>query len=362
MVWALEVGGAERFLVKLVQNIPKDEWECKVVCLSRKGVWARELENQGIEVISMDKRTGMDARILFRLRSLIKKQQPDLVNTHLWTADLWGRLAAILAGVKHIVVTEQNVDLWKKWHNKWIDKFLFRWTERVICVADQVARFYHDEFNVPKEKIAVIPNAIDLSLFDRGSLATDLRGSLGVDSGQFVFVCAARLHPQKAHHVLIDATTKLVGQGHKNFRIWLAGDGQLRQQLEECVKEKCIDEYVRFLGIRQDIAQIFMQSDCFVLSSDYEGLPLAILEAMAAGLPIVATHVGGNSQVVETGKNGILVPPRDPTALADAMKTLIDNRDLAREMGNMSRALVEREFSIEMVAEKTTALFKECLG
>lgn len=361
LIWALEVGGAERLLVKLVQNIPRDKYDVTVVCLSREGVWAREVMDSGIRGICLNKKTGFDLLILPRLIGLFRRERPDIVNTYLWTADLWGRLAAVIAGVKHIIVTEQNVDLWKKWYHVIIDKILFRWTEKVICVSHEVVKFYHDSFDVPKHKLVMIPNAIDVMLFDRECAPTGLRAVLGIGENEFVFVCAARLHPQKRHEVLIDAVNKMRERGTSSFRLLLVGEGERRQELDSLVQREGLQEVVHFLGLRQDIPDILLQVNGFVLSSDYEGLSLAILEAMAARLPVVATSVGGNPQIIQDGINGYLVPPRDSSALADAMGRLVEDRNRARLMGCRGRKQVEEIYEIKAVTRQTLDLFKECV-
>lgn len=360
LIWALDVGGSERLLVKLVQQIPKDRYDITVVCLFWKGVWADELETKGIKVVSMGKRKGFDPWILPRLISLMRREKPDLVNTHLWTADLWGRLSAVLAGVKHIVVTEQNVDVWKRWYNKIIDRVLFRWTDYVICVSDGVVGFYHKELGVPHRKMRMIPNAIDITPFDRPECA-DFRLVLG-RGGEYIFTCAARLHAQKAHEVLFESVELLCLKGVTGFRVNLVGDGERRRELEGLVRAKKLEDRIAFLGLRQDIPAILSQSDAFVLSSDYEGMPLAILEAMAARLPVVATAVGGVPQLVMDGETGYLVPPRQPQALADAMAALLRDKECGRKMGLAGRKIIEERYLISAITEQTLALFEQCFS
>jgi len=357
MIWALEVGGAERLLVKLAQHIPNDAYDVTVVCISREGVWANELKQSGINVVCTDKRTGFDPAILFRLIRIIKAEKPDIVNTYLWTADLWGRLAALCAGVQNIVVTEQNVDLWKRWFHILIDKMLFRFTRYAICVSDEVVNFYRDKLGLKETQLIMIPNAIDVSLFNGHEPQEELRSHLGIGGDEFIFTCSARLHVQKAHEVLIGAVKILNERQAGNFRVLLVGDGPRRDELRGLVKSEGLGERILFLGLRQDIPDILLQSDAFVLSSDYEGLSLAILEAMAARLPVIATTVGGNPQVVENGTNGFLVPPRNSLLLADAMERLIDDPGLAARLGASGRSKVEGTYDIQSVTRQTLALF-----
>ncbi len=360
ITWALEVGGAERLLVKLVQNIPTDKYKVKVICITRRGIWAKEVEEFGIEVVSMNKKVGLDLGVFFRLCTYLKKEQPDLVNTSIWTADLWGRLAAICAGVKHIIVTEQNVDLWKRWYHRAIDRLLFHWTEFVICVSDDVRSFYHDRLGVPDEKLRMIPNAIDLELFTKDNWKRTLRTSLQIEESEFLFICPARLHPQKAHQVMIQAAHNLIQKGTCDFKILLVGEGVRRQELEKIVRGLRLENIVLFLGLRQDVPDLLLQSDAFLLSSEYEGLSLSVLEGMAARLPIVATRVGGNAQLVQDGRNGYLVPPHDPTALSIAMEKVMADRTDSRKMGAESFRIVNQSYGIKQITAQTLELFALC--
>lgn len=360
-IWALEAGGAERFLVELVRRAPRERFDVKVVCLSRKGAWAGEVESAGVEVICLDKKTGLDLAIVARLRALFRRERPDLVNTHLWTADLWARLAAVLSGVPRIVVTEQNVDLWKTWYHKLIDRLLFRRTDKVICVSDPVRDFYRDALHVPAAKLEVIPNAIDLAGPPAPAGARPLRDEIGAGAEDFVFLCAARLHPQKAHGVLLDAARAVADRGGRRFKIALAGEGSLRADLEARVRALGLVDVVHFLGFRSDVRALLPQADAFVLPSYYEGLPLSVLEAMAAGVPVVVTNVGGNPGIVEDGRNGLMVPAGDASALAQAMGRVVGDAALARALGEEGRRRVAERHDIERVAARTYRLFDELL-
>jgi sugar transferase (PEP-CTERM/EpsH1 system associated) len=361
-IWALEAGGAERFLVELVRRVPRDRFDAKVVCLARKGAWAGEVESAGIEVICLDKKTGLDLTIVPRLKALFRRERPDLVNTHLWTADLWARLGAVLSGVPHIVVTEQNVDVWKTWYHRLIDRLLFRRTDKVICVSDQVRDFYRDVLRVPAAKLEVIPNAIDLEGPPAPPGARPLREEVGAGADDFVFLCAARLHPQKAHPVLFEAARSVADRGGRRFKIALAGEGSLRADLEARVRALGLETVVHFLGFRSDVRALLPQADAFVLPSLYEGLPLSVLEAMAAGVPVVVTRVGGNPGIVDDGRNGLLVPAGDAPALAEAMGRIVDDAKLARTLGEEGRRRVAERHDIERVAERTYRLFGDLLG
>jgi glycosyltransferase involved in cell wall biosynthesis len=358
-IWSFGVGGAERMLIGLLKAIPRDRYDVTVVTLKSKGVYAGEVEQLGIPVHCLGKAHALDPAALLRLVRFLRRARPDLLNTHLWTADLWARLAGLVCGVPRIVVTEQNVDLWKSRARRLADRALFAFTDAVICVGDEVRDFYVREIGVPAEKTVVIPNAIDVSRL--AVVPGNVRAQLGISAGEFVFACAARLHRQKAHAVLLGAVRQLRDEGAPPFCVLLVGDGPERAPLEELAVRLGVRPEVLFIGARTDVPQVLAESDAFVLSSDYEGTSLAILEAMAAGLPVVATDVGSNRSVVEEGEAGLIVPKRDPAALAAAMARLLGDREAAREMGRRGRAVVRARYGIEQAARATLELFDRLL-
>jgi glycosyltransferase involved in cell wall biosynthesis len=349
-------------LIALLKAIPRDTYDISVVTLKAKGVYAWELEEAGIPVHCLGKAHKIDPTAFIRLLIFLRRERPDLLNTHLWTADFWGRLAAILCGVRRIVVTEQNVDVWKSRTRRLVDRALFVFTDAVICVGEEVQKFYVREVGVPAEKTVVIPNGIDLSRFAGHASPGTVRGKHGLGPEEFLFACAARLHPQKAHPVLFEAVRLLREQGAPAFRVLLVGDGPQRPALEELAGRLGVLREVVFLGARTDVPQILADADGFVLSSDYEGTSLAILEAMAASLPIVATDVGANSSVVGDGVAGFIVPPQEPGALADAMLRLLRDREAARAMGKRGREVVRARYSIESATRATLGLFDRLLA
>lgn len=326
-------------------------------------MYGHELEEAGIPVHCVGKARRIDLGAFARTVRFLRAERPDLLNTHLWTADFWARIAGILAGVPVMVVTEHNVDRWKSPFRRAVDRLLFRFTTAAICVGGEVRDFYVQEVRLPPEKITVIPNAIDLRHFARAAAGGGrIRGECGVGDAEFLFVCAARLHPQKAHAVLLEAMSLLRERTASPCRLLLVGDGQERQPLEALTERLGLRREVLFLGPRTDVPAILRDADAFVLSSDYEGLSLAILEAMASSLPVVATDVGANSTVVENGRTGFIVPPRNPELLAGGMLRLVEDRALAAAMGRAGRAVVQERYSIELAARATAELFGRLLA
>ncbi len=362
-IWGLGVGGAERFFIALAKAVPRDRYDVSILCLKEKGLYSRELEEAGIPVHCIEKARAVDFAAFFRLLRFLRRERPDLLNTFLWTADFWGRIAGILTGVPAMVVTEQNVDLWKSPCRRFIDRLLFFFTAQSICVGEEVRKFYVQEVGYPPEKVVVIPNAVDLKDFSRAAAGGGrIREECDIGESDFVFVCAARLHPQKAHAVMLEAMSLLRLRAPSPCRLLLVGDGSERQPLEALTDRLGLRREVIFLGARTDVPAILRDADAFVLSSDYEGLSLAILEAMASALSVVAVAAGANSTVIEDGRTGFIVPPRDPRLLAESMGRLVENRVVAKAMGREGRAVVQARYGIESAARATLELFDRLLA
>ncbi len=357
-IWSFGVGGAERILIDLVKGIPRERYDVRVVCLRERGVYAADLEEAGIPVFCTGKSRKFDPLAFVRLLAYLRRERPDLLNTHLWTADFWARIAGIITGVPAMVVTEHNIDGWKSGFRRSVDRLLFTCTSAAVCVGEEVRKFYVEEVGYPPDKVVVIQNGIDLRHFSReAGRGSRIREECGIGDAEFLFVCAARLTTQKAHAVLIEAMAQLRDRAPSPCRLLIVGDGPERGSIEALTDRHGLRPLVSFLGARTDVPAIFRAADAFVLSSDYEGLSIAILEAMAAELPVVATDVGANSTVVEEGRTGHIVPPRDPRLLADAMARLVGDRAAARQMGRAGGSVVRERYDIALTVRSTLDLF-----
>jgi glycosyltransferase involved in cell wall biosynthesis len=198
---------------------------------------------------------------------------------------------------------------------------------------------------IPREKIRVIQNGLDPLPFERAQRGR-IRPALGIGQEETVLVCVANIRPAKGHEVLLDAAHLLKWESF-SFSLWLVGDGDLRPAIEAKVRASDLNQHVRLLGRRADIPDILADADIFVLASHWEGMPGAIMEAMAAQLPVVATRVGGIPELVVEGETGLLVPPGDAAALATALKRLLTNPDLRRRMGQAGHQRITTHFRLE---------------
>jgi glycosyltransferase involved in cell wall biosynthesis len=289
----------------------------------------------------------------------LRKRRPGIVHVHLnWPlAGRYGILGALVARVPAIVATVHLFVKPEPGPIVSVQRYLLRSAvDRIIAVSNEVERGLRHSFGLPPSKLNVVYNGIALSAFDRPMNAS-LRAAITGHKQQPLVLTVTRLEPQKGLNFLIDAAELL-----PEVTFVIAGDGSSRRVLEEKVCARGLEGRVIFLGHRSDIPDLLAACDLFVFPSLYEGLPLAPLEAMAAGKPVIATRVGGTDEAVLHGKTGLLIPPADPRALADAIRTLLDNPALAQELAAAGRARVANQFSVQNMMEHVTAIYEDLLA
>ncbi len=356
IIWSLERGGAERFLAGLLHHLDRTKFQPTLCCLNWKGQWGEDVERAGIPVIALNKKGKVDLKAFRQLKRIFREGQFDIVNTHLWLADTMGRLAAIQTGVKTIVSTAQNVDIWKKGWHKQVDRWFGRRTQAVIAVSKAVKKYYHEDVGLPEDKIHVIPNAIDPETYNHVESVEHLYEEFNLDKDNFVLACIGRLNMQKGHQYLIQAVARLK-DSHPRLRILIVGKGETQAEMEQLSHTLNITDRLRFVGHRSDIAAILQFSHGLILPSIFEGLPLCVLEAMAASRPVIATDVGGTAELAIDQETAFIVPPRDVDQLAQAIAKLMDLPDHGQGMGQRGRKVVESNFSIQAITRQTEELF-----
>lgn len=325
IVYRFDTGGSERLASVIAEDLHA-RGVAVTVCATHggPGPLSRALEAKGIPCIALDgERHGRLAR-RWALWRLFRRERPDVVHVQHLPILALVHAPAWLAGVRRFVVTE-HTDA-----HLVGDRRLQRTAARLARAVDTVAvihsglrRFCIETIGMPPARVQLVPNGVDTQHFAPAARDPDRRRELGgVGSDDVVIGCIARLHPDKDHAGLIDAAARLKADGHAGFRLALIGDGPERAALQARAEAAGLAECVRFLGDRDDVAALVAQLDLFVLPSRTEGLPLVLLEAMSAGIPCVATRVGGIPDLLADDV-GVLVPPRDPGALAAAIAGLL---------------------------------------
>lgn len=350
-------GGTEEAALQLVAALDHARWEPMLVYhpgpgIARLGERATQLRIP-TQVIPRVERGARLAGVN-RLRRLFRRQRPAIVHAHLsWPfACKHGVLAAWLARVPAILGTAQ---LFLPPDDTAQPRWVLRAYRRIIAVSEEVRRRYAQELGVPDRRLCVVPNAIRVAA--AGPRLPDLRARLLDGRPDYLVLTPARLHPQKGHSFLIAAAAEVPGA-----TFVFAGDGPLRQTLEAQAREQGVADRCVFLGERHDVPQLLAAADLVVLPSLFEGLPVSVLEAMAAERPVIATAIGGTDEAITTEATGLLVPPRDPSALAAAIRRLQHDPGLAQRLAAAGRARVERSFSADATAREIMRIYDEVAG
>jgi glycosyltransferase involved in cell wall biosynthesis len=356
LIPTLDRSGAEKQLMLLATHLPRSEFAVHVAALTRPGPYAADLEAAGIPVTVLHKRFKCDPIAFWRLRRLLNEQRPDVLHTWLFAANAYGRLAAGRQPPFPIIVSERCVDSWKAGWQLWLDRKLVRRTARLVGNSRSVSEFY-GHLGVPAEKLAVVHNGIDLPSLPPDARAS-LRRELGISPQTHVCGYVGRLASQKRVLDLIWAF-ELIRVMHGDVAFVIVGDGPERTKLELFVRSLEISPQVKFLGHREDATRLLPALDVFWLASDFEGLSNSVMEAMAAGLPVVASDIPPNRELVADGQTGYLAPVGDRVAFAQLAERILLDPALAQKLGSAGRERIGTSFSVEKMVAGYSRLYHE---
>src|SRR6266436_2159412 len=358
----LSPGGAERVAVHIVRGLNRQRYDPVVVSFTGRLVCDldRLLEEAGVEVRYLSKRPGFDHRMYSRLHPVLRDCQPDIVHTHLHVLRyalpslLLLKRSALLHTVHNLAEREIEPLL------RWLQRFALNHGVVPVAVAEEVAVSLGRLYGI--QGCPVISNGIPTDYYARPQTPRiEWRARERFRDQDVLFVCVARFAPQKNHALLLRA----FAQGHAsdpNAHLVLIGDGVLREQLEEQAKNLGLVSQVRFLGLRADIPDALGAMDVFVLSSDWEGNPLSVIEAMASGLPIVSSAVGGVPDLFESGKEGLMVRPGDVQGLSNSMVYLSRNREARRSFGMAAARRARENYDVSKMVQAYEELYEDVVN
>jgi len=358
VVESLHVGGLERVVIDLVLQQSASDQQCMVICLFEKGALHNELENANIPVVCCHKKQTLDLSAVRRMAAIINDFGADVVHTHNMSCNYYAALALWKKPEIRLINTRHGIgDMPRK--QRWIFGLsLFR-TQFLIGVCNQATALLKKRFPMFQRKMKTIPNGIVLERHPPRSEKQhqNLTRSLGWPEDSLMITIVARLNPVKNHKLLLEAFSRLQ-QDIPLARLVIIGDGKLRTNLEHLAHRLDIMDKVRFLGDRRDVAHLLAGMDLFVLSSIEEGHSISLIEACAAGLPIIATAVGGTPEIVKDNINGLLTESSNTDELAAKMRTLLQNKEKRENFGRNGRIWAEAEGSIQTMANHYQHIYR----
>jgi sugar transferase (PEP-CTERM/EpsH1 system associated) len=357
IVLSLNIGGLETFVIDLVRK-GSNATRGHIVCLESLGFLGESIDD--IAIFSLEKLPGIQLDCIKKIRNIVGEYSIDLIHTHNEGAHFYGAIAGFLSGIP-VVHTRHGIHDSENLKRKMLEWFSSLISKKVVGVSQDISKLYVEKIKIARSKVRTILNGVDPEQFARRAGNRELILETGSSSKVILMGIVARLVLVKDHKTLFEAC-RIVAKSHNSFRLVVVGDGPEMDNLVQLSQQLGLSGNIIFTGARRDIADLLNGLDIFVLSSSSEGISITLLEAMACELPIVATQVGGNPEVVVDAETGFLVPPENPKAFAEKLLLLMQNPDLRRSMGTAGRARVLANFSVQKSVKEYHECYRQALG
>ncbi|WP_219835803.1 glycosyltransferase [Paenibacillus sp. R14(2021)] len=349
-------------LFQTATSLSRERFETVVISLQKGGQLAARLRDNGIKVIEIGIEGQLSWVKLFSLFRLMRKEKPHIVHAYMFHADFSSRIFGRLARVPIIISSIRNENIGGRLRERLLG-VTKHMADCVTAVCKAAGERQVKQGAVSKQQLQILYNGVEMGRFapPPSETLSHLRGELGIPARHFVYITVGRMVEQKNHLGLLESFASVV-RDYPDSTLVIAGDGKLRPRIEARVTELGLQGHVRCLGVRQDIPQLLHMSDAFVLSSNWEGFPNVVLEAMASGKPVVATQTGGVAELVDDGETGYVVAPDNPAAMTAGLLKLAALSSLDRsQMGNRALVTVKERFTLERTLEQTVELYDSLL-
>lgn len=353
-----KLAGTEVSTERLISNMNKDEFENDICFFLGDGPIADIYRKKGFRVEVLNFNGKNLVSIILKLNKIIKEGNYDIINIYGYKINILGRIIASINGVKNVITAQRSIDGQRKWIHSFVDRVTSKFVKLYISNSEAARKILITREKIPKEKIVAVYNGINVeeyqSIIESGLIYKQICSNYGIkrnNTAKIITVVGNLLEP-KGHTYLIDAIKILKERNVDNFIVLFAGEGILRGPLTEKIRLLDLKDVIYLLGSRSDIPQILSETDIFVLPSIWEGMPGSVMEAMASNLPVIATNVGGVSELVLDNITGFVVESKNPIQLAEKIEILLKNDALRNKMGIEGFNRIKSNFSLEkMVAE-----------
>lgn len=345
----MRVGGAERQVVNTLNHLQAAEKHLLVLSAPSDSGLTQNIDSSTVTVHYIPVRVRWLPINLWQISRFFKRQNIDVVHTHMYWASVYGVIAAAIARVSVVVTSEHGMNPWKKTRHRWLERqVLGRCADLRLCVSKAILKQRCEHDRIPVAKLRVLPN---------GTAVGPPREARPPGSTMRL-IAVGRLIDVKGYPVLIEAVKLLADQG-MSVALDILGDGERRAALQSSIDDLALSDHVTLRGNVDNPSSWLDKADIYIMSSRREGQPMALLEAMAGSLPIVASAVGGIPDTVSDGAEALLVAPDDPLALAAAIRRIIDDPEFARRLGENAYARVQKDYSIQTACRKLEAMYQD---
>jgi glycosyltransferase involved in cell wall biosynthesis len=360
VIQRLDVGGAERQIIELAQGLKLLGHQVSICCLNERGILAEEAEARGIAVVCLDKAFRFDLRVVYKLAAHIKRLRADVVQTYLYGANLWGTLAGRLAGVPVLVTSDRSGGWYQRKIELVTDQLLRTMTDALITNTNAGRHRVQRYAKVAADKIHVIYNGMNWQRFENRADGSSIRNEFGLKADSFVVVISGTMRYVKNCEMFVETAHHLL-RGGERYQFVVVGGGPMIPVMQSLAATYGIAPAISFTGVRHDIPRVLAMANVGVLCSYWEGFSNSIMEYMAAGLPVVATDVGGNRDLVANGVTGFLVRSGDIPQMAEKIRWLATDERMARSMGDAGRNWIRENCDFQILARRTEAVYSGLL-
>lgn len=345
-------------VLDLLGNMDRDKFDPVLCSLKKKGTLYPAFHKVVKDIIFLDKRDGVDTNVYLKLKNIIKARKIDIVHTHNPGAFVYGTIGAKLAVVPVIVNTEHGYGFTITKRKLIVESLLINWIDKTIAVSDALANEIRNRPFVRNNKVVRIHNGVAMRSPNKITPGVEMRKRNGFDAADIIIGNVGRLAEVKNHKLLIESFC-IVKKQIDRLKLLIVGDGELRQEIDEMILRKKLERHVILTGERIDVLDLLNIMDVFVLPSKSEGISITLLEAMSIGLPVIATDVGGNKEIITNGVHGLLVGPNDPTQLAEKITYILRDCSLLRRLSSNAKARAEQDFSLDSTSKDYQCLYQE---
>ena len=359
----MQVAGAEVLVAETIRRLGR-RLDPIVYCIDKVGALGEQMLSEGVPVIAFNRQPGIDTGLVGRFAGELRRRPADVLHAHQYTPFFYSALAKVAARSRaRLILTEHGrhfpdiTSSKRRIVNRWL---LSRFATHVNAVCEFSANALAEKDGFERSRIDIIPNGIDVQLYAPSMTREEACRQVGLDPARRYIMHIARFHPVKDHRTLVQGFARMAADA-PDVDLVLVGDGPERGAIETLVAELGIKGRVHFLGVRRDVPVVLRAADVFTLPSLSEGASITLMEAMAAGVPSVATDVGGMPEIMRHGVDGLLVPRQDPAKLAEAFKTLASDEAMRARMGTAARTRAEAEYRLDQTVARYMALYERCM-